>query len=585
MGSKTVAIIGARLTSTRLPGKQLLPLAGTPLIGHIVQRLRLVPQIDQVILATTADQENRPLCDWALENDVTPFAWDGDENDVMGRVDAALKTVKAERFVYVCGDCPFIEPSTISKLIEASAKAPSDGIALLSRPAGGQKYIHEGFDVFNGGFWDKMMAVAEAPFEREHVGAVYFHLNKVVPEKIEWISDDPVFTKVDHRLSVDTRQDYAFASQVYDEWFSQHSRATIVDLKWVIDQISSRPVLASINAAVHQKGVTEHVPRVAVLCEAGPGIGMGHLSRACVAAASLQESLGAEVQLQIRGKPIEYSELKLLPHTWVNQFSLDGHFDCVVIDVQKMDEGLEAMLHRRSHSCRAVGIDVLDDKDGLFDLLWVPAVYVDKGHMPSSASDKLRYGLDTFLLRKPTPKGTTPATMSGSKSVIVLTGGADPVGLSKTLPKRLLGALPETVSVDWVQGAYASAPSVGRTDARFSCLKSPPDLHQLVSHYDIALCVFGVTFYECLRADVPVVTFDPIGAATTGEWSKLKSIVPGMVADNVDEAIDILSASLRSGTRLELEPIVSKLSAGSHNFANAVKDCIESGKGRGNAAA
>lgn len=585
MGSKTIAIIGARLTSTRLPGKQLLPLAGVPLISHIVRRLRLVSQIDQVILATTADKENQPLCDWALENDVIPFPWDGDENDVVGRVDAALKTTNASRFVYVCGDCPFIEPETISGLIEASASISDYGIARFAKPSGAAKYIHEGFDVFNRGFWGRMMEVAEAPFEREHVGAVYFHLNKIIPEEIKWVKDDPKFAELDHRLSVDTKQDYAFASQVYEEWFSHNAPSTIVDLKWVIDQISSRPDLAIINAEVHQKGVTEQVPRVAVLCEAGPSIGMGHLSRACVAAASLQEHLGAVVQLQIRGEPIDYSELTLLPHLWVEQFHLDDHVDCIVTDVKKIDGKLAFLLSSRNDSCRAVGIDVLDDAGTLFDLLWVPSVHIDTKGLSSAAVNRLRYGLDTFLLRKPTTKLEHDAASTGRKSIIVLTGGADPVGLSKTLPGRLLDVLPENVKLDWIQGAYADAPLVEESDPRFSCRRSPPDLHQLVQDYDIALCVFGVTFYECLRAGVPVVTFDPLGAATKGEWSALKSIVPGMVADNIDDAIEALSEHLRSPIHEDLQPLASKLSAGSRNFAYAVKKSILSGRGQGNEAA
>ena len=103
MGSKTVAIIGARLSSKRLPGKQLLPLAGKPLISHIVTRLRQVEQIDEIIVATTNEPVNQPLCDWTDAEAVTAFAWDGDQNDVVGRVDAAFKASGARHFVYVCG--------------------------------------------------------------------------------------------------------------------------------------------------------------------------------------------------------------------------------------------------------------------------------------------------------------------------------------------------------------------------------------------------------------------------------------------------------------------------------------------------
>ena len=70
MARKVAAVIGARLNSSRLPGKQLLPLAGRPLIAHIVERLRHVEGLDQIVLATTADDFNKPLRDWAATSGV-----------------------------------------------------------------------------------------------------------------------------------------------------------------------------------------------------------------------------------------------------------------------------------------------------------------------------------------------------------------------------------------------------------------------------------------------------------------------------------------------------------------------------------
>ena len=78
---KVLAVIGARLNSSRLPGKQLLDLAGKPLIERIFQRLEKIPQLSQIVLATTADDYNQPLLQWAQRVGKQVFAFEGDVND------------------------------------------------------------------------------------------------------------------------------------------------------------------------------------------------------------------------------------------------------------------------------------------------------------------------------------------------------------------------------------------------------------------------------------------------------------------------------------------------------------------------
>ena len=301
MANKTVAIIGARLGSSRLPGKQLLPLEGKPLLSHTTARLRSIGAINDIILATTNTPVNQNLLEWAAREGVTSFAWDGDENDLMGRVDAAFKSSQADRFVYVCGDCALIHPDTIASLIEASIEAGDDGFACLADLPDGQTYIHEGFDVYNRGFWASLMAAAVEPFEREHVGAVYHHRKKVKPARLVHVQEDKIFSSADHRLSVDTRRDYLFMRRLYKDWYAENSPASLVDLRWVVERLKTEPDLVAINRHVYQKKAEEVAPRVSILCEVGPSIGLGHLARACAAAASQRPSRSSLIDLMLFG--------------------------------------------------------------------------------------------------------------------------------------------------------------------------------------------------------------------------------------------------------------------------------------------
>ncbi|MBO6503826.1 MAG: NTP transferase domain-containing protein [Kordiimonadaceae bacterium] len=583
MGSKTVAIIGARLSSSRLPGKQLLELAGRPLIAHIVTRLREISAISEIIVATTNEAVNKPLVAWAQRAGVTAFDWAGDQNDVVGRVDAAFKASGADRFVYVCGDCPFIEPKTIENLIEASKEVGQDGIALLQPNENGAPFIHEGFDVFNGVFWDQMVAVAHEPFEREHVGAVYFHLNKVEPSEVKWVDENPVYAEINHRLSVDTPQDYAFAQSLYDQWYESHDKSEIVDLRWVISKLQSEPELIAMNAHVHQKAVKETAISVSVLCEAGPRVGMGHLSRACVIATSLQAHLGAAVTIYIRGQQVDFADLANLPHQWMPSFDeLSLNHDCLVCDVKEIDSSLNRLLLLNKGQAFRVAVDQVPVQEMNIDLLWSPSVVLpgetDQGSLPFD----VQFGADCFLLRSLLP--TRSAEPNISKRLIVLTGGSDPLGLAKTLPAKLEQKIDPSIEITWVQGPYAQAP-VSRNSSRFKTVLSPPNLHQFVAEFDAALCVYGVTFFECLQASVPVVAFDPIGAATANEWEMLKEWAPELIADSEENAIEMLTNIFVSATPLEMPMFAQKLVDGPRNFAAAVKKGVAAVKEASDAAA
>lgn len=571
MAEKTVAIIGARLGSSRLPGKQLLPLCGKPLLTHTVERLRSVAAIDQVILATTNSETNIPLVDWAGEAGVHAFAWDGDENDLMGRVDAAFRESGANRFVYVCGDCALIHPDTITKLIDASIEAGQTGFAGLAPLSAGKAYLHEGFDVYNLGFWDAMMEKAKNPFEREHVGAVYHHMKKVKPAKLVHVHDDPIFSSVSHRLSVDTRRDYHFMRRIYEDWYKSHADDSLVDLKWVAKKLKSEPTLVAINSVVHQKAADEVPLNVSILCETGPSIGLGHLSRACVAAAALQDHLGSAVKIYIRGEKTAFTDLDLLPHEWVEDFEVEHcRADVVAVDVKALGFKTKKLLSEvKSHS-KIVGIDNLRGADSLFDLVWMPSVYVD----PVSErrlGQKLHYGPDCFLLRD-----TFCATekQNDVKRVIILSGGSDPAKLSGFIPQKLDAGLDPEVQIDWVQGPFADAPSLSQTSRdSFNILLAPTNLPDLLGGYDAAFCVYGVSFYECMKAGLPTVAVDPINAAIPPEWDYLRSILPDFIWDDYDLAIRRLNMFAVSGKDTP-NGISRQLQFGSRNFADAIANLM-----------
>ena len=355
-----------------------------------------------------------------------------------------------------------------------------------------------------------------------------------------------------------------------------------MDLKWVISKLQSDPQLIAINAHVHQKTVKEESLTISVLCEAGPKVGMGHLSRACVVANSLQAHLGAAVRLYIKGNKIEFSDLMNLPHEWVTSFACVPAGDCVVCDVKAIDEEVTEYLSSIAGQSYRVAIDQVPDTKLPVDLLWIPAVYLSGNVSSQQVPYEVRYGADCFLLRRVLTK--QKVSSSNTKKVIVLTGGSDPLCLAKTLPQELVDKLPEDCEITGVQGPYANAPEISGS-SNFLTAVNPMSLHQYVSEFDVALCVFGVTFFECLQAKTQVVAFDPIGAATPDEWQLIKEQAPDCIADSKQEAVDRVAALLGGEIKAELPTFAFKLEKGPENFAIALADGVSALKGKSDAAA
>lgn len=119
---KVIAIIQARMESTRLPGKVLLPLAGEPMLWWIAKRASLADSVDKVVIATTARSQNDPICIHEKQgidrfHGAYIYRYSGEEDDLIGRVISAAETHGADIIIDLTADCPCIDPKHIDKLI------------------------------------------------------------------------------------------------------------------------------------------------------------------------------------------------------------------------------------------------------------------------------------------------------------------------------------------------------------------------------------------------------------------------------------------------------------------------------------
>lgn len=116
MSQRTVALVQARMGSTRFPGKMLAPLGDRPLLAWVLGRLQRARRLDAVVLATSDLPRDQPLV--ALAHGLGVATFTGSETDVLGRFAAAAQVHQAQRVVRVCADNPLICPGEVDRLLD-----------------------------------------------------------------------------------------------------------------------------------------------------------------------------------------------------------------------------------------------------------------------------------------------------------------------------------------------------------------------------------------------------------------------------------------------------------------------------------
>ena len=113
---KIVAIVQARMGSTRLPNKVMKEIGGKPMIELLLQRLSRAKRIDEIVLATSDNENNIPLIEFVSSLGSRVFT--GSENDVLERYVKASDESAADVVVRITGDCPLVDPGLVDEVIE-----------------------------------------------------------------------------------------------------------------------------------------------------------------------------------------------------------------------------------------------------------------------------------------------------------------------------------------------------------------------------------------------------------------------------------------------------------------------------------
>ena len=230
------------MTSTRLPGKVLLPLSGIPMLSHVVERSRASKNAHIVIIATSTDPSDDPLEAFAKEHAYALSR--GSLDDVLARYQKAASDFGLDTIVRVTSDCPLIDPNIIDESIELFRNS---GGAYVSNVL--DRVFPRGLDceTFSSAMLDDAHKNGTAPEEREHVTVWMRKHGPTIPHHVS----SPYHGNF--RLTIDERDDYTLMTKIYD---TLYRKGEIIDVRDVITYLREHPEVANINAEVEQKKVS-----------------------------------------------------------------------------------------------------------------------------------------------------------------------------------------------------------------------------------------------------------------------------------------------------------------------------------------
>lgn len=239
MSKKIVAIIQARMGSTRLPGKVLMPIVQRPVLWHIVNRLRNVKEINCIVIATSDTEKDNKIEEFCHQYQIHCFR--GSEEDVLDRFYKAAESFNAEYLIRITGDCPLIDPDLISELINYFFKNNYDHCGIAT----GAGATQEGFtgkfpdgldaEIFTMNALKTAWQEAKELLYREHVTPFIWKQPQRFKIGLFKCSDGDYSN---FRWTLDNIEDYELIKWIYEQLYPIKTDFNMND---ILDLLEKRP--------------------------------------------------------------------------------------------------------------------------------------------------------------------------------------------------------------------------------------------------------------------------------------------------------------------------------------------------------
>lgn len=237
---KNLAVIQARMGSSRLPGKVLMEICGHPVLWHVIQRVKKSKLIDDIVVATTIEKQDLEIVKFCASNGARVFC--GSEEDVLDRYYQAAKLFKPENVIRITADCPLHDPAVIDEVIKKHMNDNNDytsNTIKLTYPDGLDCEIMK-FSILRDA-WQN----AELLSEREHVTQYIIKNNNYKKGCLESKID-----RSEYRWTLDMEEDYNFIKKIYINLWKKNNCFSSEDIYQLLEKF---PEIKHLN-----KGITRN---------------------------------------------------------------------------------------------------------------------------------------------------------------------------------------------------------------------------------------------------------------------------------------------------------------------------------------
>ncbi len=234
-----VTIIQARISSTRLPAKVMLPVLGQPLLLRMIERVQNANLAGKIIVATSTNTDDDQIEKLCIENKLTCFR--GHLTDLLDRHYQIGRLYAADAIVKIPSDCPLIDPQIIDRVLKVFIDNEKYDYVSNLHPA----TYPDGNDVEILSFQALEHAWRDATkkFEREHTTPfIWEHQDMFAIANVEWETGLDLSSSL--RFTIDYEEDYHFISKVYEELGAQNPKFGLNDILRLLEQ---KPEIADIN--------------------------------------------------------------------------------------------------------------------------------------------------------------------------------------------------------------------------------------------------------------------------------------------------------------------------------------------------
>ncbi|MDH5359086.1 MAG: glycosyltransferase family protein [Gammaproteobacteria bacterium] len=241
-----VAIIQARMSSHRLPGKVMKMTQGKTVLRHVIERVASCNKINDIVVATTKNSDDDIISNESFHAEAKVYR--GSLDNVLDRYYHAAQLAKADIIVRITSDCPLIDPDVVSQLIDHFINHPNKDIHYVR---GNGFPIGVNAEVFTFDALERSWHEASIDYEFEHVTPyIYNHPELFTIDFLDNIED---LSRL--RLTLDTPEDWQLIDTLYERLNTGLNK--FISLNEILELLTKEPELININRHIKQKTLGE----------------------------------------------------------------------------------------------------------------------------------------------------------------------------------------------------------------------------------------------------------------------------------------------------------------------------------------